>query len=179
MSVAELPAPAPPADDPLAPVRRALLSAARRDAAVTVSAADTEAGRILAEARATAEAIRAEARSQGEADGRGVVAAERVRVRRQARAVVLRVQGEAYATVRQEVHRSVAALREDPGYPAARERLANQARSALGPDATVTESPEGGVVARAGGRRAVLTLTTLADRVLDSVAPDLEGLWAP
>ena len=33
-------------------------------------------------------------------------------------------------------------------------------------------------MAQDGDRRAVLSLTALADRALDRLGPDLEGLWA-
>jgi len=172
-------APGPPPEDPLAPVRRALLSAAERDAAGALAAADTDAEATRREAEAQAAAILAEARDQGAADGREAVAAERGQARRLARGTVLEAQREGYATLRREVHRAVAGWRDQPGYPALRERLAARARALAGAGATVADSPDGGVVAEAPGRRAALTLPALADRGLDALAADLPGLWAP
>ena len=45
--------------------------------------------------------------------------------------------------------------------------------------AVVREHPDGGVVAEAPGRRLDLRLTTLADRAVDTLGPQLEALWAP
>lgn len=165
--------------DPLAPLRRALVSAAERDAALAVAAADAEAEAIRRGAAQDAEAIRREARIQGEADGQHVRVVERARARRRARATVLSAQGAAYSRLREEARAAVGALRDDPGYPALRDRLTAQARALVGAEATVTESPDGGVVAEATGRSAVLTLAALADQVLDTLGPDLEALWTP
>ena len=51
------------------------------------------------------------------------------------------------------------ALRDAPGYPALRERLARLAQAAAGPGAVVSEHPDGGVVAEApaGGSTAPWT----------------------
>jgi hypothetical protein len=144
-----------------------------------VAAAEIEAEAIRRDASQQAEAVRHEARVQGEADGQGVLVAERARARRRARATVLAAQGEAYTKLRDRARLAVAALREDPGYPALRDRLTAEATEMVGADASVTESPEGGVVAEAPGRRAALTLTALADRVLDLPGLDLEALWTP
>ncbi|MGZ4477508.1 MAG: hypothetical protein ACXVW2_02755 [Nocardioidaceae bacterium] len=172
-------APGPPPVDPLAPVRRALLSAAERDAARALATADTDAEATRREAETQAAAILTEARARGEADGREAVTAERGRARRLARGTVLEAQREGYTTLRREVHHAVTRWRDQPGYPALRERLAARARALVGPGATVSDRPEGGVVAEAPGRRAALTLPALADRGLDALAADLPGLWAP
>lgn len=163
--------------DPLGPLRRALLSSAERDAARAVATAEAEAEAIRRDAQQEAEAVRQQARCQGESDGREVVSAERARARRRARATVLAAQGEAYSDLRAHVRKAVTALREDPGYPALRDRLTSRARAMVGTGATVTESPDGGVVAEASGRRAALTLVALADQVLDTCGLDLESLW--
>jgi vacuolar-type H+-ATPase subunit E/Vma4 len=165
--------------DPLAPLRQALLSAAERDAELAGATADAEAEAIRRGAAQEAEAVRRQARIQGEADGRRVLAAERARARRRARATVLSAQGEAYARLRHHARAAVIALRDDPGYPAMRDRLTAHATALVGPDATVTESPDGGVVAEAPGRRVALTFTALADQVLDTLDLDLEALWTP
>jgi vacuolar-type H+-ATPase subunit E/Vma4 len=165
--------------DPLAPLRQALLAAAERDAALAVAAADAEAEATRRDAAQEAEAIRREARTQGEADGREVLVAERARARRRARATVLSAQGDAYSTLRDDARAAVMAVRDDPDYPALRDRLAAQATAMVGAGATVTESADGGVVAEAPGRRAALTLTALADQVLDTLGLDLETLWTP
>ena len=52
-----------------------------------------------------------------------------------------------------------------------------RARAALGPDAILTEAPEGGLVAESGSRRLDLTLPTLADAALEAAADQVAGLW--
>jgi vacuolar-type H+-ATPase subunit E/Vma4 len=166
-------------EDPLAPVRGALLHAAERDAARMVAAARADAEEARSRGVREADALRDRARAQGEADGQGAVVTARRRARRRARSAVLRAQGEAYAQLRREVRAAVIQLRDEPGYPALHDRLVAEALSTLGPGATVVESPLGGVVAEAAGRRVDLTLPALADRLLDSMGAELVGLWAP
>jgi cell division septum initiation protein DivIVA len=163
--------------DPLAPVRAALLEAAERDAARTVAAGRADAEAVLSSAAHDADGLRNRARAEGAADGRRVLETARARAGRRARATVLRAQGEVHARLRQEVRAAAARLREDPGYPALRERLVAEALTTLGPEATVTESPAGGVIAEAPGRTADLTLPALADRLLDSMAAEVVGVW--
>lgn len=165
--------------DPLLPVREALLARARADAERLLAEVDAEGEAIIARARVEADAIRAEARAQGEADAAAVLVAERARGRRQARAVVLAAQRESYAGLRARVVEQVATLRDDPGYAAWCDGLREQVRAALGPGAVVSEHPEGGVLGEASGRRVTHTLAMLAERALDALGPDVEGLWTP
>ncbi len=164
--------------DPLAPVRDALLTGAQADRERMLAGADAEASAILARAQGEADAVLAEARAQGEADAAGLLAAERARARRQARGVVLVAQRAAYDRLRSQVVRALPALRADPGYGPWRDVLSAHAREVLGADAVVSEHPDGGVLAEAGGRRAVYTLEGLADEVIDALGPDVEGLWS-
>jgi vacuolar-type H+-ATPase subunit E/Vma4 len=164
--------------DPLAPVRDALRAAAERDAARAVAAGRADAEAALSSAARAADELRSRARAEGAADGRRVLEAARARAARRARATVLRAQGEVHAELRREVRAAAARLREDPGYPALRQRLVAEAVSTLGPEAIVTESPAGGVVAEAPGRRADLTLPALADRLVDSMGAEVVGVWA-
>ncbi|NIL53938.1 hypothetical protein HBK87_25785 [Streptomyces sp. 2BBP-J2] len=57
------------------------------------------------------------------------------------------------------------------------ERLGHRARVLLGPGAEVTGHPEGGVLARAPGRRADLSLPALAERALDRLGGEVRTLW--
>ncbi len=167
------------APDPLLPVREALLARARADAERLLAEGDAEADAIIARAHAEADAIRAGARAQGEADAAAVLGAERARARRQARAVVLAAQHESYEGLRARAVEQVATLRGDPGYATWCDRLRKEVRAALGPDAAVSEHPEGGVRGEATGRRVEYTLVALAERALDALGPDVEGLWTP
>lgn len=169
----------PDSVDPLAPVRSGLLAQARADAERVLAEADADADATMAAARSEANAILEAARAEGESDAAVVLSAKRARDRRQARAIVLAAQREAYDTLRSRVVQAVSAIRDDPGYGPWRHRLAEQARRALGSDAAVSEAPEGGVLAEADGRRAAYTLAGLADHMIDAMGPDIEGLWSP
>src|SRR5512145_470506 len=87
--------------DALAPVREALLRRAREDAQRLLADADQAAAATLAAARHEAAEIRAAARAQGEADAGSVLAGERARLRRRARAMTLGAQGAAYEQLRE------------------------------------------------------------------------------
>ena len=127
--------------DPLLPVRAGLLAPRRRRRPNGCSRRSTRRPTRSSPApRREADAIRAEARAQGEADAAGVLVAERARARRQARAVVLAAQREAYEELRSRVRRELPLLRADPAYAAWTDRLARR--------------PPCGARARGGGDRA-------------------------
>jgi len=163
----------------LAPVRAALLARTRQECARLVAEADEEAARELAAALDRARQVREVARAEGAADAASLARVELARARREARSTLLRAQRVAHDDLRAKVRGDVAALRDDPAYPAFLERVERLARAALGPEAVVTEDPAGGVVGQAGDRRASYTLVALADRVVDELGADLEGLWRP
>lgn len=164
-------------EGPLTPVGAALLASARREADAVLADADDEVAAELAEAQGRADAILSEAAAQGAADAEAVMRTELLRARREARGVVLRAQEQARGRLRSEVHARLRALREDPAYPELREALAARARADLGPGAAVEDDPSGGVVATDGSRRASYSLAALADRVLDGMGGEVEGLW--
>ncbi|WP_424752146.1 hypothetical protein [Mycobacterium sp.] len=164
--------------DPLAPVREELLARARADAERVLAEADADAAGTLAAARSEADSIRDAARAEGESDAAAVLSAKSARDRRQARAIVLAAQREAYDELRSQVVQALPAIRDDPGYGPWRDRVAEQARAVLGADAVVSEAPDGGVLAEANGRRARYTLEGLADRVIQTMGADVAGLWS-
>lgn len=165
--------------DALAPLREALLAAARADAERVLAAADADADAADAQARADAEAMRAAARARGAADAEALLAVAQGSARREARAVVLDAQRHALEDLRARARQAVRDLRNDPGYPAVREALADRARARLGDAALVQDASVGGVVATAGTRRVAFTLDGLADELVDRLGPDVEGLWRP
>jgi vacuolar-type H+-ATPase subunit E/Vma4 len=169
---------APAAQAALAPVRRRLLARVGADAHHARAEAAAEAGVVLARAREQAAAILTQARARGETDGAAVAAAARARSRRDARGLLLAAQHQAYEALRQRARAAVRELGEDPGYPRLRQRLERLAREQAGPHATVSEPPERGVVAEAPGRRVDCSLDTLADRAVDALGAEVEGLWA-
>ncbi|MGZ4544935.1 MAG: hypothetical protein ACXVXT_06045 [Blastococcus sp.] len=163
----------------LAPVRAALLARAHAAADAVLAEADADAEAALAEARQQAAALLADARARGERDAATADARERAHARREARTTVLGAQRAAYEDLRRRGHEAARALRTGPGYPALLAHLTARARAELGPTAVVREHPDGGVVAEAPGRRLDATLAALADRALDGLGPDVQGLWAP
>jgi vacuolar-type H+-ATPase subunit E/Vma4 len=171
--------PSPGAGGALEPVRAWLLAAARAEAEHLVAEAAADAERLLEGARTETDAILAEARAQGAAEGSALAAAEQARGRRLARRLVLEAERRAYEELRARSHAAVRALRQDPGYPALRERLTRLARAAAGPGARVSEHPDGGVVAEAPGIRVDCTLDGLAERAIVALGGEVAELWAP
>ena len=80
-----------------------------------------------------------------------VAAAELSRSRRAARSVALGADLAAHDEIAGRIRAAILGLRDEPGYPELRDRLASAARRAAGPRAEISEHPAGGVVARAGG----------------------------
>ncbi|GAB3899894.1 hypothetical protein GCM10029964_086470 [Kibdelosporangium lantanae] len=164
----------PTLEHALGPLATALVEAAEQDAAATIAEAADHAARVTAEAHQRAKEILDEARAEGEAEARAQLAATLAVARRSARAIELRTRRQVYDTVRQRVHESLADVRTD----ALRAALTTHALAVLGPGTVVRDVPDGGVVAYASGRYMDLSLTTLADRAFDRVAPELGELWA-
>jgi vacuolar-type H+-ATPase subunit E/Vma4 len=154
----------------LAPVRDALLAAARADAGRTGTRADAEADAVLAAARERADAVRAKACAEGAADAAGVLAAEHARARREARSTVLRARRDAYEALRAQARAAVSSLTTEPGYAGLRERLIAEVHRRLGPRAAVRDVPGGGVAGESSGRRIDLSLAAMSDRYVDEVA---------
>ncbi len=160
----------------LAPVREALLASARREAEGLRSRADLAAERTIADASALAARLRGEARAQGAADAAAAVASERARAGRQAREIVLRARRDEFETLRADVRRELARVREDPDYPHARLRMINVVRGLLGSDVRLEDGDEGGVVGAAPGRRVDCSLALFADRAVETVIAE-HGAW--
>ncbi len=170
---------APAATNALAPVRAFLLARAQAEADRARAEAATVADAVVARARQQAAVVLEQAREQGAADGAQLTAAAQAVAARRVRGLLLAAQRQAYETLRQRGRAAARALREDPDYPALRERLARMARERAGPDAIVMDAPDGGVIAEAPGRRVDCSLGTLADRAVDALGAEVEGLWAP
>lgn len=107
----------------------ALLGRAEEHARGVRDAEERAAEATLSEARRQAVRIEAEAHEAGRAEAESLAAAERAQARREARAVVLRAQAEAYAELRRRVREGVRDLRTDPCYPRLIERLTELARA--------------------------------------------------
>jgi vacuolar-type H+-ATPase subunit E/Vma4 len=166
-------------DAALDPVRKALLSAARDDAAAVLRKAEQQKEALLADARRTAAELLTTARSEGEAEATAIVAARMAQSRRDARRTVLAAQRELYDELRRRCRTAAIELAATPAYEGLRRHLAERAEEQLGADATVTDSPEGGVLASVGSRRLDLSLPTLAERALDRSGAEVAELWTP
>jgi vacuolar-type H+-ATPase subunit E/Vma4 len=159
--------------DPLEPLRSALLTQARRDADRLRAAADSEAAAAVAAAEAEAAALVDRARVQGESDARGLQAQERARQRRADRAVVLEAERAAYDEL---TRRSRDAVRELLADADNRARLALVLTDRLGPGASVTELPDGGMHAEdVEGRSVDASVAALVQGALSQL--DVTRLW--
>ncbi len=147
-------------------VRQALLDAARADADGLTRCADEDADRTVTAARERAARILDEARQSGARDGQATIAAQRMGVRRQGRALVLAAHREAYENLRAAAREAVHRL---GGQDGTREALVRLARQVLGPDARLCDAPGGGIVAEHAGRRLDLSLDAIAERALEEV----------
>lgn len=162
----------------LAPVRRSLLTAAQQEAADLRRDAGAKALALVEAAQRDADRIRAAAAAEGAATARSQAVLRSARVRRQAHETVLTRRNALRLDLRRQVRQAVAELRTDPRYPRLLARLTEQSHDLLGPEATVAESPQGGVVAEVGSRRLDLSLPALATRTLESMTQEVGELWA-
>jgi vacuolar-type H+-ATPase subunit E/Vma4 len=163
-------------DASLEPVRNALREAAEKQAAGFRDSSAREAAALLDAAKAEAAAILAVAAAEGEAEARSETALRSARARRQAHELVLAQRNALRTELHRQVRHSAVELTRDPRYPELMARLKEQCRELLGPDASVSESPDGGVVAEAGSRRLDLSLPVLAGMTLDDL-PAASKLW--
>jgi vacuolar-type H+-ATPase subunit E/Vma4 len=158
----------------LQPVREVILRRARQRAADIRRNADQAAATVLRDARAEAERILLEARTIGAADADILIAAERARTRRAASAVLLRARRQVSDELRDKV---VAALRDALDVPRGRAALTARITGLLGPDATITPAPGGGLIGVRGNVEVDCSVPRLADHVLATTA-QLGRVWA-
>jgi vacuolar-type H+-ATPase subunit E/Vma4 len=162
----------------LQPVRAELLRRASADADRMIDDARREAARIVEEATETARQVTEKARAAGEAAGAAVAAAEAASLRLALRRELLAAQDGAYRQWRERGCEAVLRLRDEPGYAAWRDALERTARATLGEGARVADDPGGGVIAEHGRRRLDLSLSAIAARAQEAIAPEIDGLWA-
>ena len=150
----------------LEPVVAALRASADADASAVSRDAADRAATSLAAARDQAAQILARAREAGECDARAAITAERMRVRRQARTLVLTAHRAAYERLRAAARDAARRWAEEPGN---HDALVRAATRVLGPRARLREAPGGGIVAEHAGRRLDLSVDTIADRAVDEL----------
>ena len=166
--------------DPLAPLRDALQEAARRDRDAMVAQAEQDAEQALAQGRREAEQILQRARDEGERDAEQLRVEQRARALRRARSIVLSTQRDILDQLRHRARRAAGELWADPRtHAVVRDRMVARAHADLGPAARIVDHPDGGIVATTDHARATYLVADLADRVVDSLGSELEGLWTP
>ncbi|WP_326646298.1 hypothetical protein OG884_16840 [Streptosporangium sp. NBC_01755] len=161
----------------LAPLEAELLRRAGEQAARTTARARDEAASVMAAARREAEAVLAEAGAQGLAEHAAYAATVRADVGRRRRRVVLAAQCEMLEEFRRRAREEAKDLRHAPCYPALLRHLSETVRRRGGDDLVIDEHPDGGVVAHGPGRRLDATLPALADRMIDTLAGEVQCLW--
>ena len=162
----------------LEPVRRSLREVAQAQVAQIRDEAEKQARIVLAESRKEADHVRQAAAAEGEATARSDAALRSARVRRQAHEKILTQQESLRLDMVRQVREAAQTLRTSPQYPQLIDRLTERSHTILGPDATVVESPDGGVIAEKDSRRLDLSLPVLASRMLESRMPEVRALWA-
>jgi hypothetical protein len=169
---------APTRQTALAPVRDAMLRRATARADLLVAEASRAAQALLAQARRDAADALLRAGLEGQAQAEPLAVAERNRGRHDARAILLGAELRDRDELAARIRAAVRGLRDQPGYPELRDRLAGLAQRAAGPDATVSEHPDGGVIARAPGILVDCSLPRLAERAIDRLGPRIREPYA-
>lgn len=160
----------------LAPVQTQMLREAIARGHRIVADARLDAEARVTEARVRAEDLVARARADGQAAAGELAAAELSRGRQAARAVLLAADRRAYDALAARVRSAVRGLRDQPEYGEIRERLAALALSAAGPGASVSEHPDGGVLAKGPGITVDCSLPRLADLAVTALSPKIREL---
>ena len=159
------------------PLRNALLSRARGQAAACVSRARSETTAEVDAARADADQAVLDARRRGEIEGANAVAIDDALVRRQVHALLLAARRSVYEQLQLKTRTNVTQLHGEPIYRDLRDTMTSAGRSLIGPNASVRDIDDGCVI-ESSGRRVEVTLRSLADWALDGVLADSPE-WTP
>ena len=92
---------------------------------------------------------------------------------------MLSAQRAARDELRRRVRAAVAALPAEEGYDRLMHRLTRLAQQVAGPDAELTASPDGGVMASRPGVIVDCSLDRLAELAVAELGPAVTELWAP
>ena len=163
----------------LGPVRAHMLRRATEQAGRILADARREADAIISQGCLSAERAVSRAREAGRREAAELAAAERSRGRGEARSVLQGARREIHEEFRSRVRLAIGGLRDEPGYDQLLERLTGMARQAAGPDAVLTASAAGGVVARSADVLVDCSLSRLADLAVEALAVDVQALWVP
>ncbi|WP_062203665.1 hypothetical protein [Demequina salsinemoris] len=170
--------PLPPRSaEQLVPLRADILARARADSERLDAEAEQRAAAMVAEADREAAAIASRAIDAGVAAAEADAALRSARERRRAHELRLAGRESLHHDLEAAVLERASELKASADYPALLAALEARATALLGPEATVTEDPEGGIVAVHGARRLDLTLPALARATIESMAGEVSGLW--
>lgn len=161
------------------PVRAALIRRASTEAEALLATARADAAALVADARREAAGLVERARQGGAAQAAPVAAAELSRSRRQTRALGLSAERAVHDAIAGQVRTAVLGLRDQPGYPELRDRLAALAVRTAGAGAVISDHPQGGVVAHGTAVIADCSLPRLADLAITALDARIAGLCGP
>jgi vacuolar-type H+-ATPase subunit E/Vma4 len=162
----------------LAPVQTQLLRDAVAQGHRIVADARLDAEARVAAARVRADELVARARADGRSAAGALATTELGRGRQAARAAALDADRRACDALAARIRSAVCGLRDQPGYGEIRERLAALALSAAGPGASVSEHPDGGVLAERPGITVDCSLPRLANLAVAALGPEIRELAA-
>lgn len=159
----------------LAPLRAAVLGAARAEAGRLMADAEAEGATVVAQAQAWVDTRVAQARAQGRAQALERRARQAAADRRAARTRLLHAQAEVHDDLVRRARALVARLLADP---TRRRGLEARLRARLGEDAVVAPTPDGGLLGwDASGTTVDASVAAIVDEALAGL--DLEDLWTP
>ena len=161
----------------LAPVRAALLDAARADAAAVRAQAERDAEQILRDATGRADAILDEARRRGRAEATALLAATEAGTARSARRAELVARRESLDALRARVATLLRECFTGPDAARIDARLRAQVRGLLGDEAAITAVDGGGMFGRTPGRFVDASVAVLAERAVEALGARVEQLW--
>jgi vacuolar-type H+-ATPase subunit E/Vma4 len=164
----------------LVPVADALVETAQRRAEQTRLAAGQEAREVLAAARTEAERVIAQARENGRAGAERAAEMRLARTRRDARRTVLAARRRAYDALRRGAVESLTRHATTPAGRRLADRMEAALRQRIGTEATLHRAGPGSldIAAESGRRRVSLDPSVLVDRVLGTMADEVEHLWS-
>ncbi|WP_341953422.1 V-type ATP synthase subunit E family protein [Salinibacterium sp. TMP30] len=167
----------PKALDALIPLRAYLATTAQNDAESAHRAAQAHADILLKQAEGERDRILSEAIDEGKRTAQAASDLRSARVRREANEVVLSQREAIRQRLRTTVEKTASALRTERRYSKLRTELVERGQALLGPDATIVEMPEGGILVKTGSRSLDLSLSTLATGALDEMTAEVSALW--
>lgn len=160
-----------------APLRAAIYDRAAAAARATAGEAERRAAEMIADAERQASAIADRAVEAGRTAAQADAAQRSARERRRAHELQLAARESLRRDLEARVLALAVELRTGQEYPRLMDALRGEVSTLLGPEATIEEHPDGGVVASLGARRVDLSLPSLARATLESMSGEVAELW--